>query len=333
MKQIVFDESKNNDYTLTGKFVFAFAFAFALTIFLFLNLTFAAPSQIVMISSVYASSNNDEFNGSGLVESTSDNNSPSQDEGQQDEGQQDEGQQDEGQQDEGQQDEGQQDEGQQDEGQQDEGQQDEENGTLSSLPATSSEQENQCLDANGQEPSYIDENGCPSPCPTDDNQDNSIPLGCPADLQTLTDQNQNNSSDSPQGLVFPNDKLLKPKFPPLQNYGAKGYLTIKAYAVNFTKEQADRISICVDTQIESGKKTMASPHCTFGANKSLRYAVQPGQVVLSIKSDIGMGANESPCQFNISLGESKSCTLNFVPLFEVPKSKTKFDLPKLTGGP
>jgi hypothetical protein len=230
----------------------------------------------------------------------------------------------------------------------------------------------QCPESITEGPTYTDENGCIQPCPIDpqgvlpeecvqqqpstststsseqltpeeltagdeesaEEQESSPLQQNNATLSEEADQlNQNNLVDSSQDLIFQNDKLLKPNFPHLQNYGGKGYLTIKAYAVNFTQEQADRISICVDTQVESGKKIMASPHCTFGANKAFKYAVQPGQVVLSIKSDLGTGANESPCHFNISLGESKTCTLNFAPLFEVPKSKNKFDLPKLTAGP
>jgi hypothetical protein len=281
-------------------------FVFTLSVFLYFNLTFVAPSQIMIFSVAYATTENNN------TDTDNESSSPPQDEQQpQQETEMDESNLN---------------------NDDDSGNTDNSNSDDSSSPSSPSEQINQCSAETVKEPSYIDESGCRVLCPTIDSQDNTIPEGCPTLPQTTSDQNPDNLIDSPQGLTFPNDKLLKLNSP-MPNYGLKGFLTIKAYAVNFTKEQADRISICVDTQLESGEKTMASPHCTFGANKSFRYAVQPGQVVLSIKSDIGMCAHESPCQFSISLGESKSCTLNFVPLFEVPKSKTKFDLPKLTGGP
>jgi len=205
---------------------------------------------------------------------------------------------------------------------------------FSSSSLSSLEQDIHCSKDIVPQPNYIDKNGCIVPCPTVNSLNVAIPKGCPAGSQTIPDsQNQqNNIINSPQGLMPLNNKLLEPNFlgkdigikKQIPDYIAKGYLTINVYAINFTKEMGDRISICVDTQSESGQKTMANPHCAFGANKAFKYTVQPGQIVLSIKSDIGTGADESQCLFNISPNESKTCTLYFKTLFELPKSNSNF---------
>jgi hypothetical protein len=196
----------------------------------------------------------------------------------------------------------------------------------------------QCPQISFSGPTYIGPDGCTRPCPTS----GGIPNGCPINTSSRTttlpsDQNQQNNilgsslaqqptnKDQLESNSFSKETEIKKHF---FDIIANGYLTINVHAINVSNYAADRISVCVDTQSESGEKTMADPHCSIGANKSFKFIVQPGQVVLSTKS-YETGVDKSPCLFNISPRESKMCNLYFYSLFSSSPESKFSDLVKL----
>lgn len=268
------------------------AFAFALTVFLFLNLTLAAPSQIVMISSVYASSNNGESDESGQEESTRDGNDPSQNEEQQDT----------------------------------------RVDPSSSLPLTgaTSEQESQCSSDAVDELTFIDENGCPRSCLSLDNSDNnSLPPECINSSESLQNLDNENSVDSSQGFANldtnnPSNLRTLSKDTGIQGQitddvilSANAYLNINIQkSSNLPTTEQNEHGFCVSTENEQGKKMQADPECTTLIVSSQSFTLQaPGQIIFDT-----FGTNFSkgeilvdfiPCQFSVEPGDEKSCSLNF----------------------
>ncbi len=270
---------------------------FALTVFLFLNLTFAAPSQIMIFSSVYGSSNTNEADQSDSEESTIDTNTPTQDEEQRDN-----------------------------------------NNDLSSSPTTLSEQGNRCSSDEVLEPSFIDENGCPVPCPSIDSQTENMPEGCPQLVQQEQDQQDQQPSQTSNNLNNPstNDNnsdtnigfldsgaierdTLKGKDVILPSVDA-AHLTVHIVARNeVSSELRNTISVCIDTVTAGGKTVSAVPYC-MSANPvkvitTQKFAVEPGQIIFDIKNSRDLILDSWTClDVNYLVPkESQTCTLIFNP--------------------
>ena len=264
---------------------------FALTVFLFFNLTFATP-QIIMISSVYASSNNKEGDESDLEESINEGNTSNQDKEQQDTG----------------------------------------NDLSSSSSTESSKQGNRCSDETVKGPSYIDDKGCSVPCPSVNNQNEIMSEGCPQPNQQqqqeqLTAQNPTNLVDPSQGLTqynnqltintLSNDALMEQKtnYDIVNDYA---YLTITLTYNGPIDNQTDK-KVCVETETGQNQKVAAVPHCLFkygdggGLISGAKYKVQaPGKVVLNIEKSLDWGVDPSPCSFYIYPNQDRTCHLEFV---------------------
>ncbi len=209
-----------------------------------------------------------------------------------------------------------------------------------------SEQNNSCSNELVDEPSFLNENGCPAPCPTLEDQFDEIPEGCPVPTRTTTDS-QDNGQLQPNALSGNLGNLEQPLdntaiLPPVKGvqdltrdgtfFVANGYLTFDARAVNFTpdyRKAINSISICVQTEGNTGNNTMesflASPHCSIGGNTYVKYTVHPRQVTLSITASPKLIYDESPCLVTVGPNEAKYCKIDFGMNHETPDVK---ELPK-----
>ena len=256
-----------------------FLLVFGLSGFLFLNLTFATPYQIMKSSLVYATSNNNEEDEPNPGESSSDSNTPSENEEQQDAG---------------------------------------DDSSSSSPTASSQEQKNQCSSDALEEPTFINENGCPASCPIVDSQTEIIPEGCPQPIgqqsqeqepletpNSLNDLTTNdNNPDSnvgflDSGVIEENilkDKGVRSGSIELARIDALigGHDIIKYFGEQTMKDLAKTVSVCVETLMPDGNTLLAVPHCLIGLNVTQKFAVEPGQINLDIQHSPQLSVDSEP---------------------------------------
>lgn len=223
---------------------------------------------------------------------------------------------------------------------QDEEQQDTGDDTSSSSPATQSEEGNQCSNETVEEPSFINENGCPAPCPIGDSQTEIIPEGCPQPIgQQQQDQQpfqapdnlnnpetNNNNPDTNIGLFDSGaiDKdILKGKDVrsgsiELARIDALigGHDIIKYFGEQTMKDLAKTVSVCVETLMPDGNTLLAVPHCLIGLNVTQKFAVEPGQINLDIQHSPQLSVDSEPkfCSIDhLDPKEKKRCLIIFKP--------------------
>lgn len=226
---------------------------------------------------------------------------------------------------------------------------DEESSNNDQSSDSQSDQDNQCSNERIEGPSFIDDDGCPVPCPTLEDQSDNIPDGCPVPTLTTTttdsqetytepsQQNipQNNSQNpvNTQNTLRPDD-ATNDVFLDLQLEGVKelprdstifsanSYLKIFANFGNFSPStdldsasaEMAKTSICVETISESDYNRIqihpASPQCMFGPGVET-FTVYPGSVDLTINTSLQITYYVNTCNTTIKPLDSKSCRIEF----------------------
>jgi hypothetical protein len=231
-----------------------------------------------------------------------------------------------------------------------------------------SDQDNQCSNETIEGPAFIDENGCPAPCPNLEGQSNNIPEGCPVPTSTTTNDSQGTGTEpSQQDLPRDNSKNpvntqnnLRPEdatddiFLDLQLDGVKelprdstiytddSYLKIYASIGNFSEgtvayAEMAKTSICVETISESDFNRIqihpANPKCMFGEGLET-FTVYPGSVDLTINTSPQITYYPNTCNITIKPMDTKSCRIEFAfsepPFFDTEGQGGFVDQPGIT---